>query len=407
MSEDEFIPWARMIADTYGVDRSDQELANQRAATELERTVAAFDDGAPVAGASVYRRLLTLPGAVSPVAGIASVGVAASHRRRGLLTAMMRAILTDLYENGRESVAVLRPSEAAIYGRYGFGPATRGNVMRCDRRSMVLRPGVDFGTGSVRTLHRDTARPLIEHVYDEVRSVSVGWPDRDDRHWRVRLFDEPHARAGATALRYAVHFDPNGRHTGYALYRHRSAQDAAGEDASVVQVVELAAVSRQAYASLWRYLAGIDLMPWIEYEGAMDEALPHLLVDPRCVRSSPVDRLWVRLVSVERALTARRYATPVDLVLEVRDDFCPWNTGRYRLRAAGDQVDCHRSGEPADLRLTAADLGAVFLGGTTLLSLAASGLVAELRPGAVVAASTAFRADREPSYPGGWAFPLY
>lgn len=298
VSEDEFIAWARMIGDTYGVDRSDEELANQRAATDLDRTVAAFDGDAPVSGASVYRRLLTVPGAVSPVAGIASVAVAPSHRRRGLLTAMMRAILTDLYEDGREPVAVLRPSEAAIYGRYGFGPATRGILMRCERRSMIFRSGVDFGAGRVRMLERDAARPLVEQIYDKVRSVSLGWPDRDDCHWTVRLFDEPYARPGATALRYAVHFDPNGQHTGYALYRHRSAQDASGEDASVVCVVELAAVSRRAYASLWRYLAGIDLKPWIEYEGAMDEALPNLLVDLRCVRSRPVDRLWVRLVDI-------------------------------------------------------------------------------------------------------------
>lgn len=113
------------------------------------------------------------------------------------------------------------------------------------------------------------------------------------------------------------------------------------------------------------------------------------------------------MLTFERALAARRYAIPVDLVLEVQDEFCPWNTGRYHLRADGDNVTCGRSLKPAHLRLTAADLGAIFLGGTTLSSLAVSGLVEELRAGATATASTAFRADREPSYPGGWAFPLY
>ncbi|MGC4879656.1 GNAT family N-acetyltransferase [Micromonospora sp. DT43] len=120
VTEDEFAAWARMIGDTYGADRSEEELANQRAATDLSRTVAAFDGDIPVAGASVYRRLLTVPGAVVPVAGIASVAVTPSHRRRGLLTAMMRVLLTEQYEKGGEPVAVLRPSEAAIYGRYGI-----------------------------------------------------------------------------------------------------------------------------------------------------------------------------------------------------------------------------------------------------------------------------------------------
>jgi predicted acetyltransferase len=396
-----------MIGETYGVDRTDDELGNQRAATDLKRTVAVFDGGAPVAGASVYNRLLTVPGTVVPVAGIASVGVTPSHRRRGLLTAMVHRMLTDLHDGGGEPVAVLRPSEAAIYGRYGFGPATRGNLMRCERRSMLFRPGVDFGAGQVRLLNRASALPLITELYEQVRSVSLGWPDRGEPHWTVRLFDEQSVRGSATRLRYAIHTESNGRHTGYALYRQRSAQDLLGEDAGVVQVVELAAASRTAYASLWRFLSGIDLMPWVEAEGAVDEALPHLLADPRCVRSTLVDRLWVRLVDVDRALAARRYAIPLDLVIEVEDAFCPWNAGRYRLRADGDTATCDRTQAPAQLRLTAADLGAAFLGGTTLCSLAASGSIEEIQAGALATASAAFRAPREPFYPGGWAFPLY
>ncbi|MGP3975781.1 GNAT family N-acetyltransferase [Streptomyces sp. 8N114] len=406
VAEQEFVPWARMIADTYGMDRSEEELADQRAATDLGRTLAVFDEGVPVAGASVYSRVLTVPGGVLPVAGVASVGVAPTHRRRGILTSMMRAQLTDLYEHRREPIAVLRPSEAGIYGRYGYGPATLGNPMRCDRRAMHFRPHTDFGDGTVRLHHADQGRPLLEEVYDRVRTQTVGWPDRQAVHWAVRLADHPHRRGAATSLRFAVHQESDGRTTGYALYRHSSAPDGLGGSAGMVQVVELAALSRQAYAALWRFLAGIDLATWIDYEGAVDEPLPHLLTDPRAVRAAPVDRLWVRPVDVDRALSGRSYACPLDLVLDVRDDFCPWNAGRHRLQAEGRTAVCEPTTAPADLRLTAAELGAVFLGGTTLTALSASGLVEELRPGALSLASTAFRGEREPWYPGGWAFPL-
>ncbi|MEU3552699.1 GNAT family N-acetyltransferase [Streptomyces fragilis] len=410
VTEQEFTPWARMIADTYGLDRSEQELADQRAATDLSRTLAAFDEGEPIAGASVYSRTLTVPGGTVPVAGIASVGVAPTHRRRGLLTAMMRAQLTDLHEQRREPIAALRPSEAGIYGRYGYGPATTGNRIRCDRRAMRFRPTTDFGDGTVRLRPADQARPFVEKVYDEVRAVTTGWPDREAAHWAVRLADHPHRRGGATSLRYAVHQEQDGRATGYALYRHTETPDGLGGSAGVLQVVELAACTRQSYAALWRFLAGVDLVTWIDYEGAVDEPLPHLLAEPRAVRSTPVDRLWLRTVDVDRALAARGYSVPLDLVLDVRDDFCPWNTGRHRLLAeqggAGDAV-CEPTTAPADLRLDAAALGAVHLGGTTLTALAAAGLVEELRPGALSLASAAFRGDREPSYPGGWAFPLY
>ncbi|WP_216215000.1 GNAT family N-acetyltransferase [Amycolatopsis aidingensis] len=398
ITDGEFTAWARMIADTYGIDRTEAEIANQRAATELDRTVAAFEGEAPVGGASLYRRLLTVPGAVLPVAGVATVGVTPTHRRRGILTAMMRRQLTDLHERGAEPVAALRPAEAPIYGRYGYGPATRGNQFRCDKSAMSFRPGVDFGEGSIRLLDRAEARPLIERVYEEVRTTVVGWPDRQDVHWNVRLYDEPEAREGASRFRFAVHREPDGRATGYALYRHAE---------GTVRVEELAAVSRTAYAALWRFLAGIDLVRWIEYEGALDDPLPHLLTDPRAARSWPVDRIWVRLVEVDRALAARRYAIPLDVVLEVRDEFCPWNTGRYRLRAEGDEAGCERTRAAADLELGSTELGAAYLGGTTLASLAAAGQVRELRPGALARASTAFRHGREPFYPGGWAFPLY
>ncbi|GAA3502735.1 GNAT family N-acetyltransferase [Streptomyces prasinosporus] len=401
------MPWARMIADTYGVDRSEEELADQRAATDLARTLAVFDGNEPVAGASVYRRTLTVPGGVLPVAGIASVGVAPTHRRRGILTSMMRAQLTDLHEQRLEPVAALRPSEAGIYGRYGYGPATVGNRMRCDRRAVRFRPDTDFGDGTVRLQHIARARPLLEEIYDRVRATTVGWPDRQAAHWAVRLADYPHRRGGATSLRVAVHQERDGRATGYALYRHDSAPDGFGGSAGVVEAVELAACSRQAYAALWRFLAGIDLVAWIDYEGAADEPLPHLLVEPRAVRATPVDRLWLRLADVGRALVSRSYSLPLDLVLDVRDDFCPWNSGRHRLQAEAGNVVCEPTTAPADLRLTAAELGAAFLGGTSLAALAAAGLVEELRRGALSLASAAFRGEREPWYPGGWAFPLY
>lgn len=204
-----------------------------------------------------------------------------------------------------------------------------------------------------------------------------------------------------------MHQERDGRATGYALYRHGSSPDGSGGSAGVVDVVELAACSRQAYAALWRFLAGIDLASRIDYEGSVDEPLPHLLIEPRAVKAAPVDRLWLRLADVDRALGGRSYILPLDLVLDVRDDFCPWNSGRHRLQAEAGKAVCEPTTAPADLRLTAAELGAAFLGGTSLTALAAAGLVKEVRGGALSRGSAAFRGEREPWYPGGWAFPLY
>jgi predicted acetyltransferase len=407
VTEDEFPGWARAIANSYAEDLTDEQVAAERATTELDRTLGAFDGSEPVGGTAAFTRQLAVPGAVLPVAGITWVGVAPTHRRRGILTAMMRRQLDDLHANGIEPIAALRPSEAGIYGRFGYGPAARGAQLRCDKRSMAFRPGTDFGTGAIRLLPADQARPQLEQVYNRVWPMTVGWPDRAERFWDTRLRDDQAARRGTTALRCAVHIERDGSASGYALYRLSDERDALGGDSSTVRVLEFAALSRQAHASLWRFLAGIDLVRWIDYEAAVDEPLPHLLTEPRALRWSEVDRFWVRLIDVGRALAGRRYATPLEVVLEIEDDFCPWNAGRLRLRADGDDVNCERTSDPADLQLSVAELGAAFLGGTTLASLAAVGLVRELRPGALTRATTAFRAEREPFYPGGPAFPAF
>ncbi|MER7133320.1 GNAT family N-acetyltransferase [Streptosporangium saharense] len=401
---EEFEAWAGVITGTYGEDLSAEDLARERAAVELERTLGAFDGDVAVGGAAACTRALTVPGAVLPVAGVTWVGVSPTHRRRGVLTSLMRRQLTDLYEGGGEALAVLRPSEAGIYGRYGYGPASRGALLRCEKRAMDFLPGTDFGDGRVRLLGRDEARPVVEEVYERVRPGAAGWPDRPGGCWDIRLADGPAERDGATALRHAVHRDREGRADGYALYRIGQVR---GEQVSAVRVMELAAVTRRAYAALWRFLAGIDLVPWIEYEGAVDEPLAHLLTDLRAVRSREVDRLWVRLVDLPRALAGRRYAAPLEVVLEVRDDFCPWNTGRFLLRGDAGGAGCERTAVAPDLRLGPAELGAAFLGGTTLAALARAGRVEELRPGALARVSAAFRGLREPFYPGGPAFPAF
>ncbi|MGW4410656.1 GNAT family N-acetyltransferase [Nonomuraea sp. NPDC004702] len=390
--------WARMITTTYGQDWYEGGLRNAATSIEPERTIAACDGPEIVGGASIYGRVMTVPGAAVPVAGITLVAVLPTHRRRGILTAMMRKQLTDLYESGGEPIIALNAAEATIYGRFGYGVASHVAEIQADKKLMALRPGTDLGDGTIRLLARQDARPLLEKVYDTARRGAVGWVDRTEKFWQARLADGERVRGGGTELRFAVHTEPGGEATGYVLYRSKP---------GLVQVIEVAATTRQSYAALWRFLIDLDAHAGLTYDGAVDEPLTHLLTDPRAARTTTIDNLWVRLVDVDRALAARRYSTPLDLVLEVQDPFCPWNAGRHRLRADGDSVTCERTRAQADLRLTSAELGAAYLGGTTLSSLAAAGRVEELRPGAVTAASLAFRGERAPFHPSGWAFPAF
>jgi predicted acetyltransferase len=196
-----------------------------------------------------------------------------------------------------------------------------------------------------------------------------------------------------------VHHGPDGPDA-YALFAPKTGWAGDGPDGRLM-IRELTATTAEAHAALWEFLLGIDLVRTVDWNLApLDPPLLHQVSDAGRLRTTAYPGLWVRLVDLDRALTARRYAAPLDVVLDVTDGFCPWNAGRWRLAALpGETPTCARTGDPADLALSATELGAAYLGGTSLGALWAAGRVRELRPGAVRAAATAFAEPRAPYCP--------
>jgi predicted acetyltransferase len=120
---DELRDFFAMLGGAFGEDFSDDEFEVESLVAEPERTLAVFDGRDIVATAGAYTFDLAVPGGRLPAAGVTYVGVRSTHRRRGLLSQMMRRQLTDVKDR-REPVAVLWASEAAIYGRFGYGGAS-------------------------------------------------------------------------------------------------------------------------------------------------------------------------------------------------------------------------------------------------------------------------------------------
>lgn len=354
-----------------------------RALYEPDRGLVVEDTGRIVGHACAYTRTLSVPGGTLPAAHVTKVGVAPTHTRRRLLTRMMHRQLAEL----PEPVAVLWSTEARIYGRFGYGIATRRYSFAIDTREVRLPAPREPGRLRMATVAE--ARPDFQRVYEAVRVHRPGWSDRDDRWWARVLADPPAAREGATALRVTLHEGPDGV-DGYALWRVRNEWSATGPQGEV-RVKEVVAAGLDAYLSLWRFLLSVDLTRSVTYwMGGPDEPLLHLVDEPRRLGVTVADGLHVRIVDLPAALTGRRYAVPVDVVLEVTDELRPGNAGRWRLTADGDAVACERTTDPADLACDIADLGAAYLGGVTLAALAAAGRVAELRAGTLARASAAF-----------------
>ncbi len=355
---------------------------------EPERMLACFDDGRVVATTMALSFALTVPGAAAVrCAGVTAVAVVPTHRRRGLLTELMRRQLDDVRERG-EPVAALWSSEGPIYRRFGYGMAAH------DARLAATRPRARVAQapppGSLRA---DLAGALLEPmraIHERVRLIRPGMIDRPGRWWDHRLHDPPDDRDGAQALRAVLAGDD-----GYAIYTVKRGHDDDGP-AGEVLVRELVATTAQARAALWAFLLDQDLTRRVRWDFApVDEPLRHMVTDPYAVTMAVEEALWVRMVDVEAALGARSYVGDPDVVLEVADAFCPWVAGRYRVAGGA----CARTDAPADLALDASTLGAAYLGGVTLAELAAAGRVQELRPGALERASRAFRGDVAPWVP--------
>ncbi len=392
VTADEWPRFTRAMSAVFGEEPSGPFLDAPSPVAELDRSLGLFDDDRVVATSGIYSLEMTVPGGASvPTAGITWITVSPTHRRRGVLTSIMRRQLDGIREQGREPVAALWAAEASIYGRFGYAPASWQGGWSGRTERLQLRRDVGTGTGRVRLTELDRFRPAAVGLHEQLRRGVPGTMARDDRWWDRQLRDDPDERKGWTGRFLALHEETDGTVTGYATYRVKSSWSDGGEPDGVLRVGEARASTPAAYAALWQFLLSHDLVRTVEYPSASSgDPLRHLLADPRALHARPTDALWVRLVDVGAALSARRYPARIELVLEVRDDFCPWNTGRWHLWGHPAGAFCDRTDRDPDIVLGIEELSSVYLGGVSLAALQAVGRVQEISPGAVTLASTAF-----------------
>ena len=364
-----------------------------RSRVELDRTRIVVEDGAVVACSGAWTRTVSVPGgAALPMAGVTLVSVLPTHRRRGLLSAMMAAQLADARDRG-EPLAGLWASEGAIYGRFGFGPATRTRRTAI-ARGVPLRTPPTAADGPVRLVATADAHPLLAPLHDRLRADRAGVVSRTASWWRQRiLLDEPPG-GEHSALHVALHAD------GYAIYRVVAAGDttpAAAPTEVVVRVPELVALTPAARRALLGFLTSIDLATRVElHERPVDDELGLLVAAPQDLRVlHEADALWLRILDLPALVAARSWAADAALVLEVGSDD-PALAGRWRLEVGPDGGAATRVADAADLVLRDRDLASIALGGTSPIALLDAGLADERRTGATAALDAAARTPRAP-----------
>lgn len=380
------------------IDGDPQSLEAERPLFEPARSLIVRAGGRVVGTLGANTRQIAVPGAVVPAAHGCRGAVSATVRRQGILTRLMRRHFEDARALG-EPITLCWASEARIYGRFGYGLSVRRLGLNVNAREVTVPKGEEPGRiveGTVADL-----RDSLVKVYDQVYADRPGWSERTEQHWDFRLADTMMSRQGASALRVVVHEGDDGI-DGYALWRVRGNWTANGPIGDVV-VVEQVSTTPEAYRALWRFLLSVDLTRSAStWAVGVDEPLFHWVGEPRQLDAHLCDALWIRVVDVPKALAARRYAAPIDVVIEVTDDFMPENSGTWRLTGSPGAATCTPTSEPPELWLDVRALGAVYMGGTSLTALVDVGLVKEVRHGALAEAATAFRWHKSP-----YAFELF
>jgi predicted acetyltransferase len=359
---------------------------------EVDRMHAAFDGARIVGGAGAFSYRMSVPGGASiPTAGITVVGVLPTHRRRGVLTSLMKEQLEDCRARG-DLAAYLWASEATIYGRFGYGLASRMGAMSLAKdRTRFAVPFAPRGT--VRLVDLEEAAATFPPLYEQLRPQRPGMFARSKEWWETRrLFDDPARRQGGPKNRVLLELD--GKPAGYAIYSVK--QDwVSGFSTGAVTITEVVTPTPEAARELWRWLLDFD---WTSEFDAnllpLDHELFMLLAEPRRMQFNVNDGVWVRLIDVGQALSARTY-NDGQIVLEIEDALLPENAGRWRVTQSGAE----RTDDAADLRLNVTGLGSVYLGGFTFGELVRGSRAQELMEGAAERGDAVFRTNMQPWCP--------
>jgi predicted acetyltransferase len=340
---------------------------------EFDRSMAVFDGELVVATGGTLTFDLVVPGGNVAAGGLTLISVRPTHRRQGLLTDMIRYHFADCRARA-EPLAMLWASESSIYGRFGYGEATVVHDLAVEARTVEFLEPVQ-APGRTRFITPAEAEKLLPVVYERAR-VRPGMLSRSPEWWKARhLADPERHRRGYTAKRFVV-YEEEGEALGFTRYRQKANWTDAGIADGEVRVLELIAETPVAYRALWSFLLNIDLSEHVKaYLRPVDEPLPWMLTDPRRVTRIAGDALWVRLLDIPAALSARRYLTQDRLVIEVHDPFLPEVGGRFELEGGPDGAECRPSSAAADVSLDVRDLARLYLGAGETAALTYAGRI--------------------------------
>ena len=392
IQSEEVAAFRRAMSVPFGFNVRDEDDEPFTRIAELDRMRVAFDGDQIVGTLAAFTKKLTVPGGQQiPMAGTTMVTVLPTHRRRGIL----RALMLDHLREVPEPIAGLWASESSIYGRFGYGMSAESAHATLPKEFARLRAAPVEPTEFVRLVEIDEARRVIPSLFDAMRAQCPGMISRSESWWTERVFGDPeYRRMDSSTARYAVCLR-DGCPVGYVIFRYLLKFNAD----SVPKIVEMISEDSQAHRALWEFILGIDLATSIEYPNMpVDDPVVWWLSYPRRLERKHEDSLWLRPRDISVCLAARRYATSGTLLFRFKDDQLPDNNGDYQLTvddAGHGRCERIEAGNATTLALTPFSLGTIFLGAHSVHDLAAGGVITGA-PATIDTANAMFAWHRKP-----------
>jgi predicted acetyltransferase len=383
-SDDDWTAISQFDGRTFGATYTAEEVERQRPMHDMSRFRVAHDGRQIVGVAGSYELDATLPGRqVVRMGGVTWVGVAATHRRRGVMRRLIGAVHDDI-DAREEPLASLYGSEGGIYHHVGYGTATQVRVTSIDVRTAAMRPEFEPAPGSVRYVDSDDLVPTLERIWTRFRSRRAGEIGRSRADHEYFVASGVTERDGYSAVAYLAHRD------GYAAYRTKM-QWNDGHPAHTVAVSEVAAATSDAHAALWYTLLNLDLVGTITSRSiAIDDPLPMMLQNPRSLRTTNLnDGVWLNVRDVPSCFGARTYRTAERFVVQVDD-------ARWAIDGGPDGASCTRVKSRPDLVTSHGPFSALLYGGVLPSALVAGGRMNARRADALERADVFFTTSLAP-----------
>jgi predicted acetyltransferase len=402
VTDSNFVEWRKAVRRGFGMHVHPDDIARLRDdRAEIDRLVAAVDTRSEriVATGGADSHSLTLPGgATVPMAGVAYMTTAVTHRRQGAFSGLMSRIHDTARERG-DIISGLWASQANLYSRFDYGLAINSYGWEIDPSfggfSHSPIPD-DLGAdpdAHVYFVDADEAAAILPGIYDQMRRHTTGAVDRNPGRWRYELFDEERVRDGASQMFFAI-CEEGDEQTGYVAYRMRRKGDS---DMGTLEVSEQVSVTDTAHATMWRFLLDFDLVGKITaINRPSDDPLWWMLSDPRRLVRTSHDAMWINLLDIPKALETRTYNADGRLKIGLVSESNPGVAGTYVLDIDDSQASVKKTTDRPDVVMTPADLSSIYLGGISPGPLVEAGRIDAITTGSLAKLHGMFATDSAP-----------